>query len=200
MLIVLTLWLSSLGGAPIAERAPVEDAAWIARRKLVAAARGDPAIGDVQSAAARCSDPLGPERGAVARAKSAALLPKVTAEVRFDDRSYRIVGHQASGEVDYSRLAPGWTAAVRATWDLGGLVAPQSGRLTARGLLESAQRRDQAVKGATAAFFERRRRRLALEMEPPSDPAARAREELEVERLGAELDALTCGAFAEPVR
>jgi hypothetical protein len=196
MLVILPLLLSAAPLAPPTERPPVEDVAWLARRRLVAASRGDPDIGDVQGAAARCADPLAAERGAVSRARTAALLPSVTAELRIDDKSYRVVGQQASGEVDYSRVAPGWSASLRATWDLAGLVSPQSGRLTARGLLESAQRRDQAVKGVTAVYFERRRRRLALEAAPPSDPAERAVAELEVERLGAELDALTCGAFA----
>lgn len=200
MLIALQVVISMVLAAAPVERVAGEEAAWAARRRLLAASRGDPAIADVQASAARCADPLGPQRGAVARARSAALLPSVTAEVRFDDRSYRVVGQQASGDVDYSRLAPGWSASLRATWDLAGLVSPQSGRLTARGLLESAQRRDQAVKSATALFYERRRKRLALESESPSDPAERAAAELEVERLGAELDALTCGEFGAAVR
>jgi len=200
MAILLPLLLALLSDPPVTEPSPGGDAPLLARRRLLSSSRGDPAIADVQAAASRCADPLAGGRRDVARARSAALLPNVTAELRFDDRSYRVVGQQTSGAVDYARLAPGWSASVRATWDLAGLVSPQSGRLTAKGLLDAAQRRDQAVKGATSLYFERRRRRLALASTPPSDPGAWAAAELEVERLGAELDALTCGAFGASVR
>ncbi len=45
----------------------------------------------------------------------------------------------------------------------------------------------------TRLHFERRRARVALLLEPPADPVARVQAELEVEQLGAELDALTGG-------
>lgn len=182
------------------EPAPMPDPVWPVRRALAAASRGDPPIGDVQRAAARCAEALEGDRAVAERARAAALLPRVTAEVRFDDRSYRVVGLQSSGEVDYSRYAPGWVAGVRATWDLAALVSPPELRPTAKGLLERARRRDAAVRSATALYFERRRLRLALELSPPAAAADRAAAELAVERLTAELDALTAGAFSEERR
>jgi hypothetical protein len=53
-----------------------------------------------------------------------------------------------------------------------------------------------AVSRATELHFERLRQRVALLLEPPADPLARARAELELERLGAELDALTGGLLS----
>lgn len=200
MLIAIPLLISALQSAPPGERPPLEEIDRVARRKLASAARGDPDVSEVQAAAARCADPAAVDRAAVARAKSAALLPRVTAEVRFDDRSYRVVGHQGSGDVDYAREAPGWYASLRATWDLAALAAPPVERLTAKGLLERARRRDAALRSATTLYYERRRLRLALELEPPVDPAERAAATLEIERLGAELDALTCGAFTQALR
>ncbi|HSM93671.1 MAG TPA: hypothetical protein VLT47_12365 [Anaeromyxobacteraceae bacterium] len=182
------------------DRAPPEDPAAVARRGLAIASRGDPSIGEVLAAAARCADPAAAEAGALARGRIAALLPRLTAEVRFDDRSYRVVGLQASGEVDYTRQAPGWLAAVQASWDLGALVAPPADRVDAKGLLDRARRRDDAVRRATALFYERRRLRLALELAPPAAGADRAAAELEIERLAAELDALTGGAFTGALR
>jgi hypothetical protein len=177
------------------ERAVLDDAGPAARRGLALASRGDPRIGDVQAAAARCADGATAEGGALARGRIAALLPRLTAEVRFDDRSYRVVGLQASGEVDYARHAPGWLAALQATWDLAALVAAPADRVDAKGLLDRARRREEAVRRATALFYERRRLRLSLELAPPAGAAERAASELEVERLAAELDALTGGAF-----
>jgi hypothetical protein len=198
--VLLPLLLASVPSPAPAERSPSEDPILPARRALVAAARGDPPVAEVQRAAGRCAETLEGERDVLDRARVAALLPQVTAEVRVDDRSYRVTGLQSSGEVDYSRYAPGWYAGLRATWDLAALVSPPGVRPTARGLLDRARRRDAAVRSATALYFERRRLRLGLELSPPAAAAERAARELEVERLAAELDALTGGAFTRGQR
>lgn len=168
-----------------------------ALRALAALAAGEPAIADVQDAAGRVADAQLPEaEGLARRARLAALLPRFTAEVRHDQRSSRVVGLQSSGEVDYRNLAPGSTLVLRATWELGALVAPR-GELAGAGAGEvRLRRRDEAVRRATAAYFERRRAQLALLLAPPEGGLARAQAELEVERLGAELDALTGGLLS----
>jgi hypothetical protein len=129
----------------------------------------------------------------------AALLPRITAEYRQDERSYRVVGLQGSGEVDYLRLAPGTAFAVRATWDLGALVAAPGELAAAAEAAARARRREEAVKRATDLFYERRRLRLELLVAPPATALERAAAELEVERLGAELDALTGGLLTRGV-
>lgn len=199
-MVLLIQLLLAAAPTPPPDRLPAEEIERVARRRLASAARGDPEIADVQAAAERCADPLISDRAGMAHARAAALLPTVTAELRFDDRSYRVVGHQSSGDVDYARQAPGWSASLKATWDLGALEAPPAERVTARALLERARRRDLALKGATALYYERRRLRLRMEQEPASDPAAQAAAVLDVERLAAELDALTCGAFTGLLR
>jgi len=153
-------------------------------RALALASAGDPDIARVQAAAARLATPASVRRGGLA----AALLPRLTAEVRHLEQSNRVVGLQGSGEVDYVRLAPGTAYLVRATWDLSRLVAPAE----AAGV-EAAHRRDGAVKRATELYFERRRLRAALLLAPPADPAARAAAELDLDQMTAELDALTGG-------
>ena len=52
------------------------------------------------------------------------------------------------------------------------------------------------MRRATAVFYERRRERLALLLAPPEVALARAEAELQVDRLGAELDALTDGLLS----
>jgi hypothetical protein len=168
-----------------------------ALRALAALAAGEPGIVEVQEAAARAADRSAPEAGGFARrARLAALLPRLTTEYRRDERSYRVVGLQGSGEVDYTRLAPGSAFVVRATWELGELVAAHGEISAAAAAAERARRRGEAVKRATALFHERRRARLALLLEPPADALSRAEAELEVDRLGAELDALTGGLLS----
>ncbi len=167
-----------------------EPPALAARRGLAEAALGARAIAEVQAAASRCADPI-VSAGSSSRRRIAALLPRLTAEVHFDERSYRVVGLQGAGEVDYSRFAPGRIIGVRATWDLAGLLSSPADRIEGKGALDLARRRDEAVRKATALYFERRRLRLALALEPPAAANDRAEAELEIERLAAELDALT---------
>jgi hypothetical protein len=165
-------------------------------RLLGRLASGEPRIEEVQAAAAaEATRDLPEPGGAGARRRWAALLPRLTAEVRHDESGYRVVGLQGSGEVDYARYSPGTTVALRATWELSGLVAPRTPDGAAAALAR-ARHRDEAVRRATTLYFERRRRLLALLAAPPADPVARAEAELELDRLAAELDALTGGLYA----
>jgi len=175
--------LSPAPSAPPAAQALDADPPREVLRALALAAAGDPDVARVQAAAARQAAAM-PERAS----PLAALLPRITAEVRHAQESNRVVGLQGSGEVDYLRLSPGTTVAVRATWELGRLAPPPP-----PGALEAARRREDAVLRATRLYFERRALRARLLLAPPADPAARAEAELEVDRLGAELDALTGG-------
>jgi hypothetical protein len=174
-----------------AEAAEVE-----ALRALALLSAGEPSIGEVQAAAALAAEEDNPgAAGFTRRARVAALLPRLTAEYQRDERSYRVVGLQGSGEVDYLRLAPGYAVSLRATWDLGGLVAATGEVAAAAEGTARARARAEAVKRATAVYYERRRLRLALLLAPPSTALDLGQAELEIDRLGAELDALTAGRF-----
>lgn len=172
-----------------------------ALRALGALSAGEPGIAEVQEAAAREAERDGPSIDAYpARSRLAALLPRLTAEYRRDQRSYRVVGLQGSGEVDYLRLAPGSAFLVRATWDLGALVAAKGEIAAFSAASARARRREEAVRRATALFYDRRRAVLALLLDPPEGALARAEAELAVDRLTAELDALTGGLLARGAR
>jgi len=167
-----------------------------AYRAVSALAAGEPTIAEVQAAAARrVAGPRDSAASFAGRARLAALLPRLTAEVRLDQSSQRIVGLQGAGEVDYLRRSPGTVLALRATWDLGRLVASPGELAGDAARAARARRQDEAVRSATALFYERRKLRLELWLDPPEDSLDRARIELEVDRLGAELDALTGGLF-----
>jgi hypothetical protein len=168
-----------------------------ALRALAAAGAGEPPIEEVQEAAARAADRAVPEAsGFAGRARTAALLPRLTVEVRRDERSTRVVGLQTAGEVDYQNLSPGGAISITATWDLGELVAARGELAAGQAEAERARRRAEAVRRATALYYERRRERLVLLVDPPPGVLERAEAELRVERLGAELDALTGGLLS----
>jgi hypothetical protein len=202
--LVLSLTLSIPPSASAAGAAPVardpggpSGAEREALRTLAALEGAEPGIAEVQEAAARAAErAVGEARGFARRARLGALLPRVTAEVRRVDNSSRVVGLQGSGEVDYLRLAPATSWALRATWDLGELVAARGEIPAASAAGERAKRRLEAVRRATALFYERRRAQAALLLAPPGGALERAEAELEVERLGAELDALTGGLLS----
>jgi len=170
-------------------------------RALGALAAGEPSIAEVQAAAARVAGAGLPAVGSFARrARLAALLPRLTAEVRRDERSQRIVGLQGAGEVDYLRLSPGTQVSLRASWDLGHLAAAPGELGGAAAAAARGRRQEEAVRRATSLYFERRKLRLALWLDPPPDALARAQAELEVDQLGAELDALTGGLMSRGAR
>ena len=116
--------------------------------------------------------------------------------MRHDEQDYRVVGLQGSGAVDYLRSSPGTGFTVRASWDLGDLVAGTGEPLAASASLTRARRRDEAVSRATTLYFERQRLRLLLALEPPEDPRVRAEAELELERVTAALDHATGGLWS----
>lgn len=170
-------------------------------RALGAVEAGDPSIADVQSAAARVAAAGLPAAGSFARrARLAALLPRLSAEIRRDERSQRIVGLQGAGEVDYLRLSPGTQVALRASWDLGRLAAAPGELGGAAAGAARARRQEEAVRRATSLYYERRKLRLAVWLDPPPAPLARAQAEVELDRLGAELDALTGGLLSRGAR
>jgi hypothetical protein len=194
-----TLVLLATVAAPSAATIPPPEVD--ALRALGAISAGEPGIAEVQQAAAREAERDAPDvEGFPQRSRLAALLPRLTAEYRKEERSYRVVGLQGSTEVDYERFNPGTAFVLRATWDLGTLVAARGEVQAASAAAARAERRDLAVRRATAAFFERRRAMLALLLEPPATALARAAAELAVDRLTAELDALTGGLFAREPR
>jgi hypothetical protein len=202
----------SAGGGPRVQRDPVPavrrepsphaeprgpDAELEAARALGRLAVGEPAIEDVQAAAARRAGfDSGRAESWRSRARSAAWLPRLTAEYRHDERNYRVIGLTGSGEVDYLRANPGDVYGIRATWALDALIFNPSEVRAAATAAHLLRRRDEMVERATRLFFRRQRLRLALLVGGPASPQARAEAELEIAEVTSELDALTDGLFS----
>ncbi|MFL5264153.1 MAG: hypothetical protein ACJ79R_20015 [Anaeromyxobacteraceae bacterium] len=160
-------------------------------RLLSAAVRGEPSTEEIQrAAAARATLPRAVSESWRRRARLAPLIPRVSAEYRHDERSYRVVGVTSTSEVDYLRQQPGDTVGVRVAWNLDGLVFGRAELDAVAAAQRADDRRAAAVRRATELQFERLRRRLELVAAAPTG-LARARLELDLEELTAELRALT---------
>jgi len=193
------LLLAALAAPPPAPRpAPValaqafagarEEAARLLGHALV----GEPRVEEVQrAAAARAAVGRQEAEGWRRRARLAALVPRVSAQYRRDDRTYRVAGLASTSEVDYVRSAPGDTFTLRLDWNLEGLVLGREELAAAAAAQRAQAHRQRAVDRATHLYYERVRLRLALGASPPDDARERAEAELRLEEITAELDALT---------
>jgi hypothetical protein len=176
---------------PAAE--PAESEVRAARAAALARA-GEPSVEAVQRAAAAQLDAEAEQLASLRRrARRAAWLPRLSAELEHDDRSTRVVGFTGSSESDYLRLSPGTRAGVRATWDLDRLAFTRDELAIAEAQAHAARQRRERVEQATRLFFLRLRLKVELALAPPDSALERVRSELELGRVTAELDALTGG-------
>lgn len=161
-------------------------------RILANALAGEPQIEAVQKAAAARAGPSVEEvAGWRSRSRMAALLPKLSADYKKDNRTYRAVGVSSGEEVDYVRSSPGDTVSVRLSFDLDGLLFGREELSAITAADRAAERRRSAVERATRLFHERLRKRMALAVDPPGTALERAEAEVELEEVTAELHALT---------
>lgn len=181
----------------------------------VAAYDPAPEVAIVQRWAADCAAGA-PIDGArwIAQARRAALLPELSVSVGLGDDWDRSWTYEpADGIVDSSADADkmfavaddvdrggdrSWSA--KATWHLDELAASPALVRAATLARTQVERREAAVKEATTAYFDRRRRLAALALAPPREPLERIRAEIAVDELTATLDALTCGRFGSSPR
>ncbi len=198
MLIPALLAASLLAGGEVpATRPEVDEGAAEAARLLGRALRGEPRIEAVQRAAGARAAPGREEAESWRRrARLAALVPRLGAEYRHDERVYRAVGLASGSEVDYVRSTPGDAVRVRLDWKLDELVFSRA-ELEAAGAAErAAGSRRAAVERATRLYYERLRLRVELAASAPAGARERAELELKLEGVTAELDALT-GLYEE---
>jgi len=165
-----------------------DEAAWLLGMVLA----GEPRIAAVQRAAEARAAPSREEAdGWQRRSRLSALLPKLGAQLRHDERSYRVVGLTSGAEVDYLRSMPGDTLTVRLDFDLPALVFGRQELQAVAAAQNAEARRRAAVERATKLYYERLRLRLTLLSSPPEEPDARAAMEIDLEAVTAELHALT---------
>ncbi len=174
-----------------AEAAEIQAAVLLARL-----ADGEPPVEEVQrAAAAEARIDVEELEAWRRRARRAPWLPRLTAEVRHDERSYRVVGFTGSSETDTLRISPGTSVRLHASWDLDALVFNGNEIRAAEAASALGRRREERVERATRLWHERRRLRLSLLLSPPEGARERAEREMELDRVTAELDAVTGGLY-----
>jgi hypothetical protein len=136
-------------------------------------------------------------RSYLSRAANAAWLPEL--RVRFDRRLGRSEsldlpsgGTVAAGPLGLD-TANDVRYEARATWDLAKLVFSNEEIAAATTALRMADMRREVESLANRLYFERRRLKMEMVLAPNADP--RARRDLRIQELDAELDALSGGAF-----
>jgi len=175
---------------------PREEAVRLLRLVLA----GEPRIEAVQRAAeARAAPSRDDAEGWQRRARLAALVPRLTAEYRHDERSLRVVGISSGSETDYLRTSPGDAVSVRLALDLDGLVFGKQELAAVAAAQRAEGERRAAVDRATKLYHERLRLRLTLAASPPASPRERAGLEIDLEAATAQLEALT-GLYGESTR
>jgi hypothetical protein len=168
-----------------------------AARLLGLVLAGEPRIEAVQrAAAARAAPGRDDAEGWRRRSRLAALVPRLVAEYRHDERSLHVVGVTSGSEVDYLRTSPGDTVSVRLGFDLDGLVFGKQELAAVAAAQRAEGHRRAAVDRATRLYHERLRLRLSLLASPPASARDRVALEIDLEAVTAELDALT-GLYGE---
>ena len=93
-----------------------------------------------------------------------------------------------------------WRIRVRAVWELDRLVYDRGELAALQREIDAVQLRARLVDQALKIFFERRALVQQKALAPPTDPAARMTQALEIEQFTARLDALTEGGFSRRLR
>lgn len=188
---LLTLLLL-LTAPALAAGDPRADARDDAARLLARVLAGEPRVEAVQRAAGSRAAPSREEAESWRRrSRLEALVPRLSADYRHDERNYHVVGLSSGSEVDYLRSTPGDVVSVGLTWDLAGLVLGRRELEAVAASERAAGLRRAAVERATQLYFRRLELRLGLVAAPPESGRARAEAELALEQVTAELDALT---------
>jgi hypothetical protein len=157
----------------------------------------EPTVAELRAAARRHAglDP-GRARGWARRARLAGLVPQLSVRaLRSIERDQGVTSSAASDRLEID-LGNDLLFEVRAGWELSRLVFDPAELRAAR---EGARLRLDVTNletEVTRLYYQRRRAQVDMLLTPPADAAEAARRRLELEELGAQLDALTGGALS----
>jgi hypothetical protein len=169
--------------------------AWAAPPPVLAQLAGEPAVRDLQQAAARLAE-TDPERvqSWLRRIRASAVLPtlKVTVGRGLDELTRDSAGRPVLTNTDT------WRFEVQASWSLDRLVFDRNELRASREAQRVAARREELLLRVTQLYFERRRLQVDTLLTPDA-PNALDRA-IEIEELTAVLDGLTDGALTRGKR
>lgn len=166
---------------------------------ILACFENEPSVREIQEAAIMYAE-VHPEKIARWRkgAKARALLPKLSFGIDRD--SSKGLHWDAGSNPDTWVIGPededtGWD--ITCTWDLGDLIwSDDQTQIDIRSKL-MAQLRDDVLDETTRYYFERRRLQVEMLDSPPQDVPSQIRNELRLQELTANIDALTGGHLSD---
>ena len=158
---------------------------------------------------------LDPDRieGWYTRANVAAILPeRVTYQSRYRDQDYSNIRTRDDINPANKDVSLGFQETIddrntkamqhdaRVQWDFSEIIFNPDVLRAAREAGRMAKQRDDALTTATKIYYERRRAQIDMVLNPPANTADRLRQELRIQELTANLDALTGGWFSGALR
>jgi hypothetical protein len=156
----------------------------------------EPGVAELRAAARRHAglDP-GRARGWARRARLAGLIPQLSLRaLRAIERDEGVTSSATTDRLEID-LGHDVVLEARASWDLSRLVFDPAELRAAR---EGARLRIDVTNleaEVTRLYYQRRRAQIEMSLSPSQDEAELARRRLDLEELGAQLDALTGGAL-----
>jgi len=198
-----------LAASPVAPGEPAPSARIIEPREVLSAFDREPTVQDVQTWAHRYAgaDPVEVQRW-LDRSRSFAALPEVTLELEAgvdNDQGFLyldqnglspIPGSSPVAVIDDADRGRSFDVALELRWDLASLVTSNERIRMIAEARDLAELRERVRTEVTRIYFERRRLQVERLLDPGGDLATRVENELRLQELTAELDALTGGAFS----
>lgn len=166
------------------------------RRALARLEHAEPSVAETVDAALRHAGLAGrPETSLRRRARLAAALPTLAVEARRETTWDEAADDSARVLDDVGQKL---VLEARATWRLDRLVfEPSELRIAALGQ-QRARARAALAAQTTALYYKRRAAQVDAIWHPAETTEERVRRDLEIEELGAQLDALTGGWWSSP--
>jgi hypothetical protein len=195
--------LPSLHGAPTRAEPAARDAREEAAR-ILARFSHEPSVVEVQEAAARFArvNP-GAYDSWLAESNYANTLPRrLVGRVRStnnDDRSARTTNASTGSLSDTVAARDQVQLEVLAEWDLSRLIFNRDGILAARQIERIVNQREDILTTVNKLYFARRQLQAELELESSGSVQRMLQQQLRLEGLTADLDALTGGWFSKEV-
>lgn len=176
----------------------------IQAKRLLAKFDYEPSVVDAQQAAARYArvNPSAYESW-ISEAHLAYLLPRrLYGRLRHTGRDDRDVRTTSSGSGSITDLVSDYAELqfeLRAEWDLTRLVFNRDSISATRQIERLVNQREDLLTTINKLYFARRQLQVEMEMSPPNTIERALRQQLRIDGLTADLDALTGGWFSKEV-
>lgn len=204
--------LASLGLGLVVLSAPVCACAQDSAKDILQHYKSEPTVEATMQAALDYAG-INPDRleSLYKRAQASRALPKkvyyeFTTRMRDTDRPQTKVSYDSASKptstavTDYVEDQDYDQHKVRAEWELSGLVYNSDTLNVYKQMGSVSKDRDRLLRDVTKIYFARRKQQVAIEMDSSADVMTRLQQELQLQELTAQLDALTGGWFSKQLK